>query len=169
MTRFNCFRCFLIGGVWLDKKAFLCDWKRKTNKTRHAKTGNKTRLSKYKGNFSWHGIQTEKYKPAGDEWARIVRQTLIGNHGESTRFHLRYFEIAPDGFSSFEKHTHEHVVIGVRGNGICIVGKKKYTIGFLDTLYIKPNEPHQLKNPHDEPFGFFCIVNAKRYRPKIII
>lgn len=152
----------------MDKKAFLCDWKIKTNKTSHAKTGNKTRLSKYKGNFSWQGIQIEKYKREGDEWADIVRQTLIGNYGESTRFHLRYFEIAPNGFSSFERHKHEHVVIGVRGDGICIVGKKKYTIGFLDTLYIKPNEPHQLKNPYDKPFGFFCIVNAKRDRPKII-
>ncbi|MCJ7483553.1 MAG: cupin domain-containing protein, partial [Thermodesulfovibrionales bacterium] len=70
--------------------------------------------------------------------------------------------------SSFEMHTHEHVVIGVRGNGICIAGRKKYKIGFLDTLYIKPNEPHQLRNPSNEPFGFFCIVNAKRDRPKTI-
>jgi len=129
----------------------------------------KKRFYGYKGDFSWQGIQREKYKSAGKGWADIIRQTLIGNHGESAKFHLRYFEIASNGFSSFEKHRHEHVVIGIRGEGMCIVGKKKYIISFLDTLYIKPNEPHQLRNPHNEPFGFFCIVNAKRDKPKIIV
>ncbi len=132
------------------------------------KEKNKIRFYKYKGNFTWRGIKTERYKPAGKDWADIIRQTLIGNHGETTKFHLRYFEIAPGGYSSFEMHTHEHVVIGIRGEGICIAGKKKYRIRFLDTLYIKPNEPHQLQNPYDEPFGFFCIVNAKRDRPKTL-
>jgi ribulose-bisphosphate carboxylase large chain len=81
---------------------------------------------------------------------------------------LRYFEIAPGGYSSFETHRHEHVVIGIRGEGVCTVKKKKYSIGFLDTLYIETSAPHQLTNPFKEPFGFFCIVNAKRDRPKRI-
>jgi ribulose-bisphosphate carboxylase large chain len=150
------------------KTPLSCEWGKKPEKGEKKLPLNKTRFSKYKGTFSWQGIQSERYKPKGDEWADIVRQTLIGNHGESAKFHLRYFEIASHGFSSFEMHKHEHVVIGVRGNGICIAGRKKYKIGFLDTLYIKPNEPHQLRNPYNEPFGFFCIVNAKRDRPKTI-
>jgi ribulose-bisphosphate carboxylase large chain len=151
------------------KTSLTCDWKKKPQQGIRTLPPNKTRLFKYKGNFSWSGVRTEKYKPKGDEWANIVRKTLIGNHGESARFHMRYFEIAPDGFSSFEMHEHEHVVVGIRGYGICIVGKKKYRIGFLDMLYIRPNEPHQIQNHSDKPFGFFCIVNAKRDRPKIII
>jgi ribulose-bisphosphate carboxylase large chain len=136
---------------------------------------NKSRFYKYKGNFSWKGIKIEKYKPAGRDWSDIVRQILIGTHGETTKFHLRYFEIAPGGYSSFEMHRHEHVVIGVRGKGLCIVrnrrsagAEKTYDIGFLDTLYIEPDAPHQLINHFNEPFGFFCIVNAKRDRPKIL-
>jgi quercetin dioxygenase-like cupin family protein len=150
------------------KNAFPCDWKRSPEKRIKESFLNTTRFFKYRGNFTWQGILTEKYKPGGDEWSDIIRQTLIGNHGESAKFHLRYFEIAPDGFSSFEMHKHEHVVIGIRGQGICIAGKKRYKIGFLDTVYIKPSEPHQLKNTSNQPFGFFCIVNAKRDRPKII-
>lgn len=129
---------------------------------------NQTRLYRYTGHFSWKGVTTEKYKPSGKDWSQIVRQTLIGNRGETARFHLRYFEIAPEGYSSFEMHKHEHVVTGIRGRGVCHVGKKKYLISFLDTLYIKPNEPHQLKNPFKEPFGFFCLVNARRDRPKTL-
>jgi len=146
----------------------ICDWRKGPKGSSKKSLPNATRFSKYKGSFSWSGIQTERYKSGGDEWSDVVRQTLIGNHGESSKFHLRYFEIAPGGFSSFEMHSHEHVVIGIRGQGMCIVGNRKYKIGFLDTLYIRPRDPHQLRNFSDEPFGFFCIVNARRDRPKII-
>ena len=104
----------------------------------------------------------------GGDWADIARHTLIGNKGETSKFHLRYFEIAPRGHSSFETHKHEHVVVCVRGKGKAIAGKKSHTLNFLDTLYISPNTPHQLRNPFKSPFGFLCIVNAKRDKPKII-
>jgi ribulose-bisphosphate carboxylase large chain len=145
-----------------------CDWRNKLEQTKKSRVENKTRFFKHKGDFSWQGIKTETYKPSGSEWADIVRQALIGNHCETSKFHLRYFEIAPNGYSSFEMHKHEHVVIGIRGNGLCVVGDKKYRIRFLDTLYIEPNAPHQLRNPFKEPFGFFCIVNAKRDKPRIL-
>jgi len=145
-----------------------CDWKKKPGRNAKGRTENKTRLHRYKGNFRWNKIARERYKPSGSDWTDIIRQTLIGNHGESTRFHLRYFEIAPGGYSSFEVHRHEHVVVGIRGQGMCITGNKTYSIGYLDTLYIRPGEPHQLKNPFNEPFGFFCLVNARRDRPRIL-
>jgi ribulose-bisphosphate carboxylase large chain len=145
-----------------------CDWKKKTAQKNHTSLDKKSRLYRCTGNFAWKGIKAEQYKPSGKDWTNIVRQTLIGNRGETTKFHLRYFEIAPGGFSSCEMHKHEHVVIGIRGQGLCVAGKKKYEINFLDTLYIRPGEPHQLRNISNEPFGFFCIVNAKRDRPKIL-
>ena len=159
------------------KTPITCDWKTGLSNQKGKKSliDNKSKFYKYKGNFTWKGIKTERYKSSGKGWSDIVRQTLIGSHGETTKFHLRYFEIAPNGYSSFEMHKHEHVVIGIRGKGICIVrnprsaeAEKTYEIGFLDTLYIQPDAPHQLRNPFNEPFGFFCIVNAKRDRPKIL-
>jgi len=154
-----------------EKVALSCDWEKPASRTRSKKEPhikNKTRIHKYKGNFTWKGIKTERYKPVAQDWARVIRQSVIGNRGETTKFHLRYFEIAPRGYTSFEVHRHEHVVIGIRGRGICILGKKKCPVGFLDVLYIEPNMPHQLRNPFEKPFGFFCIVNAKRDRPKIL-
>jgi ribulose-bisphosphate carboxylase large chain len=145
-----------------------CDWGKKPDGRKKIQTENKSRIYCYKGKSSWRGIKAEAYKPPGREWADVVRQTLIGSYGETTKFHLRYFEIAPYGYSSFETHKHEHVVIGISGKGVCVVGKKRYQIRFLDTLYIEPNAPHQLRNPFKEPFGFFCIVNSKRDKPKIL-
>jgi quercetin dioxygenase-like cupin family protein len=135
------------------------------------KTGkqkNKTRLYKHRGNFTWQGIKTEKYKTAGTDWKSIIRKVLIGKRNESTKFHLRYFEIAPEGHSSLEKHKHEHVVIGIRGKGKVLCGERSYKLNFLDILYIAPHTPHQLSNTFQEPFGFLCIVNAKRDKPKIL-
>ncbi|UCH80005.1 MAG: cupin domain-containing protein [Nitrospiraceae bacterium] len=123
---------------------------------------------RFQENFRWKGVKTREYKSGGEDWSGIARQALIGASGETTKFHLRYFEIEPDGYSSFEKHRHEHVVIGVRGRGRARLGKRSIDLNYMDVLYIKPDEPHRLYNPFTEPFGFFCIVNAKRDRPKPI-
>lgn len=122
----------------------------------------------HKGECRWKGIEDERYKVEGGSWADVVRRVLIGTHGESTKFHVRYFEIFPGGYSSLEKHRHEHVVICIKGKGVVLVGKKKRNMGFLDTLYIAPDTAHQLSNPSDEPFGFLCIVNAERDKPVLL-
>jgi ribulose-bisphosphate carboxylase large chain len=147
------------------KSSTSCDW---ALKGRKASKENKSALYKHKGKFKWQGIKIEKYKQSGGDWTDIVRQTLIGNRGETCKFHLRYFEIATAGQSSFEMHRHEHVVICIRGKGKVLAGKRLYEMNFMDMLYISPNTPHQLRNPFKSPFGFLCIVNAKRDRPKIL-
>lgn len=133
------------------------------------KAANKTAFYKHRGDFKWRGIKDEPYKAVGPGWAKIVRRVLIGAHNESTKFHVRYFEIFPGGNSSLERHRHEHVVICVRGEGVVQTGRSKKKIGFMDTFYISPDTIHRLTNPFERPFGFLCIVNAKRDRPKVLI
>lgn len=127
-----------------------------------------TAFYKHKGDFSWKGVKDEPYKSVAGGWADIIRRVLIGGRGESARFHVRYFEIAPGGRSSLERHRHEHVVICVRGEGQVRTGRSKRRLGFMDTVYISPDIVHQLSNPYTEPFGFLCIVNAKRDRPRVL-
>jgi ribulose-bisphosphate carboxylase large chain len=118
--------------------------------------------------YRWGAKQVEDYKPqagAGVDFAGVTRQELVGASGERTSFDLRYFEIAPKGFSSREKHGHEHVIIGVRGKGICVKGSQELPIGVNDIVYIGPHETHQLKNEGTGPFGFYCIVDHTRDRP----
>jgi quercetin dioxygenase-like cupin family protein len=114
----------------------------------------------------WTGVAIDRYKQVDGDWLSISRQFLVGKRGERSKFHLRYFEIAPGGYSSLETHRHEHVVICARGKGRVRMGDKLYVIKNLDVAYISPNTVHQLLNPYHEPFGFFCIVDAKRDRPK---
>ncbi len=116
--------------------------------------------------FRWSGVKVEKYKQEGADWKDIVRQNIIGVRGENTKFHFRYFEIMPGGNSSYEVHSHEHVVVCVRGKGKVRLGSRLIDMNHLDVLYIKAETPHQLFNPYDEPFGFFCIVDSERDRPR---
>lgn len=132
------------------------------------KKSNKTAFYKHKGNFKWSSVKDEPYKASGAEWSNIIRRVLVGARGESAKFHVRYFEISPDGNSSLEAHRHEHVVICVRGKGIVLTGRTKRTMEFMDTVYISPDTIHQLMNPFKEPFGFLCIVNARRDRPRVL-
>ncbi len=142
-----------------------CDWKSPADKKHR---DNKSKVIRYKEGFGWSSVKTDKYKEDGQGWSSVIRKVLIGNCGESAKFSLRYFEISANGYSSLEKHKHEHVVICIRGRGKVLIGKKTQKVGYLDTVYISPDTVHQLLNPYDEPFGFFCIVNAKRDKPKIV-
>jgi quercetin dioxygenase-like cupin family protein len=148
-----------------SEKSF-CDYGEKINKAKSKLNGSK--IYRFKGDYRWAKIPIEKYKTDNNMWKDISRQTIIGNKGESVKFHIRYFEIKSGGYSSYEVHKHEHVIICLRGKGECIIGRKRYKIRYLDTIYISPFEPHQLRNPFKEPFGFLCIVNAKRDKPKNI-
>lgn len=129
---------------------------------------NKDAFYRHIGNFTWRGVTDQPYKADGTEWSDVMRRVLIGARGESTRFHVRYFEIAPGGRSSLEQHRHEHVVICVRGEGMMLSGKKRKKLKFMDTAYIAPETVHRLSNPFQEPFGFLCIVNARRDRPRVL-
>jgi len=129
---------------------------------------NKDAFYRHRGDFTWMGVTDQPYKTAGTEWSDVMRRVLIGARGESTRFHVRYFEIAPGGRSSLEQHRHEHVVICVRGAGMMLSGRTRKKLKFMDTAYIAPETMHRLSNPFQEPFGFLCIVNARRDRPRIL-
>jgi quercetin dioxygenase-like cupin family protein len=131
-----------------------------------------TRLLRFRegpDGYEWEGVEREAYKSgqaAGREWRDIVRHVLVGKHAEGTRFHVRYFELSPGGYSSLEKHGHAHVVIVVRGRGRAVLGATVQDMRPLDTVYVAPWTPHQFLALGDEPCGFLCIVDAERDRPQ---
>jgi quercetin dioxygenase-like cupin family protein len=113
----------------------------------------------------WDGVPPQDYKPVADHHCGVMRSVIIGESGERARFHVRYFEIAPGGFSTLEHHRHEHVVVVMRGRGEVRLGEAWHAVGFGDAVYVAPDEVHQLRNRAEEPFGFLCLVDAERDRP----
>lgn len=126
-------------------------------------------LIRFRRNFRWEHTELEPYKIAAGgvgEFAGASRQVLIGKRGERVAFHLRYFELEPGGFTSLERHRHAHVVIGVRGRGLVRIGDQEHSLAPHDLIYIGPKQAHQLRGAGRTKFGFFCIVNARRDKPR---
>jgi len=113
--------------------------------------------------FRWDGVPVAEYKAPGTSWNGVSRTTLVGNQDEQTSFHVRYFEIAPSGYTSLEQHSHEHAVLVLRGRGVVQLGEQTHDLAFGDLVYVAPNEVHQFRNTAAaEPLGFICVVDARR-------
>ncbi len=138
-----------------------------TNGATDMRNSNVSKFFKHLGNFDWNQIPPADYKPTDDSWKGVSRRVFVGETGESPLFHFRYFEVEKGGYTTLEEHDHEHVVFVVRGSGMAIVGCKHLDMSFGDMLYVSPRDPHQFRNDSsDEPFGFICVVNAVRDRPR---
>ena len=127
-----------------------------------------SRVVRLDADFRWAGVPAAEYKQSAEHHRGVTRVGLVGDQGEATAFHVRYFEIAPGGFSSLEHHGHEHAVVVLRGRGTVQLGDAVHDLAFGDTVYVAPNEVHQFRNPTAEPFGFLCVVDARRDRPVVV-
>jgi quercetin dioxygenase-like cupin family protein len=121
--------------------------------------------------FRWTGVEPQAYKFSlgdirGMGWRDVTRFTLAGPPAWPVEFELRYFELAPGGYSSFEKHTHPHIIIALRGQGRAVVGRELFTLDPFDIVQVPPQTPHRWLNEGHEPFGFLCPVDAHRDAPQ---
>src|SRR5579884_4432881 len=113
----------------------------------------------------WEGVPVEGYRPGAA--VGVERHTIVGARKSDPSEpcpskELRYFELQPGAVSRLEKHEHEHFVIVKRGLGYAIVNNELTEIGPNDVIYVGPLELHQFVNRGDEPFGFYCFVDAVR-------
>lgn len=121
---------------------------------------------KARHDFRWDGVEHRPYKE--DERAlfkTITRQVLFSD--PQMRSELRYFEVAPGGFSTLEKHEHVHAVLILRGGGHCLIGHKVERIAQNDLVSVPPWTWHQFRATGDEPLGFLCMVDAERDKPQL--
>jgi mannose-6-phosphate isomerase-like protein (cupin superfamily) len=113
----------------------------------------------------WDGVEVEGYRPGAA--TGVERHTIVGGRKESASdpgpgIEVRYFELAPGAVSRLEKHEHEHFVIVKCGLGHAVIEQDVTEIAANDVIYVAPLELHQFVNRGEEPFGFYCIVNAVR-------
>jgi S-methyl-1-thioxylulose 5-phosphate methylthiotransferase len=128
-------------------------------------SGNRNPIRKAR-DYRWEGVDELPYKEdARALFKAITRQVLFSDpdlHAE-----LRYFEIAPGGFSSLERHEHMHAVLILRGRGHCLVGNEISAVEVRDLVTVPPLTWHQFRATGDEPLGFLCMVDAVRDKPQL--
>jgi quercetin dioxygenase-like cupin family protein len=114
----------------------------------------------------WEGVEEMRYKAEGSAPFRdITRQVLFGDPALACE--LRYFEMAPGGYSTLERHEHAHAVMIQRGAGRVLVGDRVFDVREHDLVHIPAMTWHQFRAPDDAAFGFLCMVNAERDRPQL--
>lgn len=117
------------------------------------------------GPMRWQDVDVLQYKRQADGPFRdVTRQVLFDDPLLSCQ--LRYFEVAPGGHTTLERHEHAHAVLVERGRGRCLIGDRVYAIGEHDLVHVPPMTWHQFQADKDEPLGFLCMVNAVRDRPE---
>jgi quercetin dioxygenase-like cupin family protein len=120
----------------------------------------------HRGGFRWNGVELHAYKEEGSApFKDITRQTLFKRPDMAGE--LLYFEIAPGGHSTLERHQHVHAVMIIRGRGRCLVGGAVREIGPFDLVSIDPMLWHQFRSAPDEPLGFLCMVDVERDKPQL--
>ena len=123
-------------------------------------------VRKHDGAFHWEEVDTLEYKQEGSAPFRdVTRQVLFD--GADMGCELRYFEVAPGGYTTLERHEHVHNVIVLRGEGRCILGDKAYALAVNDLVRVPPMTWHQFFAAANAPLGFLCMVPAKRDRPQL--
>lgn len=116
--------------------------------------------------FRWHNVERLAYKPEGSAPFRDISRQLLFRT-EQLGCELRYFEIAPGGHSTLERHDHEHAVMILGGAGQCLVGDRVMAVAEHDLIAIPAQAWHQFRADDNTSLGFLCMVNVDRDRPQL--
>lgn len=123
-------------------------------------------IRKTQDGFRWDGVDLLAYKEEGSApFKAITRQTLF--HDAALGCELRYFEVAPGGYSTLERHEHVHAVMILRGRGQCLLADAVSEVGPHDLVTIPSWTWHQFHASRGEPLGFLCMVNRERDKPQL--
>lgn len=114
----------------------------------------------------WSGVDVHDYKAEGvAPFRAVTRQVLFDDPDLACQ--LRYFEVAPGGWSTLERHEHVHAVVVLRGCGRALVGAEVFDLRPHDLVSVAPLAWHQFRAGPGEPLGFLCVVNDDRDRPQL--
>jgi quercetin dioxygenase-like cupin family protein len=114
------------------------------------------------GEFRWENIPLRAYGLENSTAQGATRQILIGDDEGSPNFNLRYFAVQPGGHTSLDQHAHDHGVYVLHGHARLRLSEEIQEIHPGDVVYISGNEVHQFFTLGAEPFGFLCVVPARR-------
>jgi quercetin dioxygenase-like cupin family protein len=118
------------------------------------------------GGYRWQDVDLLAYKQdPGAPFRDVTRQTLFRR--DDLAGELRYFEVAPGGYSTLERHRHVHAVLVLRGRGACLVGDAVHALDERDLVTIPAGTWHQFRAAPGAPLGFLCMVDAARDKPEL--
>jgi len=123
-------------------------------------------VRRHTGPLRWEGVDLMAYKEEGAApFKAVSRQILFSEPWLAGE--LRYFEVAPGGHTTLERHEHAHGVMILTGAALCLQADTVRRVEALDLVSIPPMTWHQFRTVGEAPMGFLCMVNAERDRPQL--
>lgn len=119
-----------------------------------------------KSSGQYQGVEIESYKNEPGTWMNVTRQTLFKT--SASKFEGRVFHLSPGGYSSYEKHEHEHCVLVLSGSGRVRIGEDWHEIQQGDFVHVQPWTPHQFTAGEDSELEILCVVDQDRDRPILL-
>jgi quercetin dioxygenase-like cupin family protein len=83
-------------------------------------------------------------------------RSLINKETGAQNSCMRLFEMEAGGFSSMHKHSGEHHLFIVEGDGLIFNGHDTLPFHAGDVIFIPANELHLIKNNTKKPLNFIC-------------
>jgi quercetin dioxygenase-like cupin family protein len=90
---------------------------------------------------------------------KVRMRILIGPGDGSDNIIMRHFIVAPGGNTPFHNHNYEHVIKVEKGLGIAVdKDGVEHQVKEGQSLFVKPGDLHQFRNPYYRDFEFLCII-----------
>ena len=97
-------------------------------------------------------------KEAAEGASGVKVRWLITKEMGAPNFAMRLFEMEPGGYSPRHKHSWEHEVFVLEGEGVVLGSEGWKTFRPGDAVFIPPNKEHQFRNNSEKLVKFLCLV-----------
>ncbi len=104
----------------------------------------------------YSSIESKQF--SGSEVKGVTGRVIIGKKDGAENFCMRIFEISPGGFTPKHSHAWEHEIFVHRGEGVVFKDGEWVPIKSGTTIFIQPEELHQMKNTGEDILTFVCLI-----------
>ena len=106
-----------------------------------------------------HFTEVERIESKKEGFKGMFARFLWSTDDGRQNFAMRMMEFEPDGHTSYHSHLEEHQFYFIEGEPAYVDAEGKETrLKIGDTLYVGPDEPHQVKNVGDTVMKMICMI-----------
>ena len=85
---------------------------------------------------------------------------LISKDDGAPNFEMRMFELKPGGHTPLHRHSNEHEVFILEGQGTLVYEGKEYPFEKEYAIFVPCGKEHQFKNAGKSTLRFLCLIPA---------
>jgi quercetin dioxygenase-like cupin family protein len=106
-----------------------------------------------------HYTDAERIESTKEGFQGMFQRFLWSTDDGCRNFAMRLMEFEPDGHTSYHAHLEEHQFFFLEGEPVIVDAEgKEIRLTAGDTVYVAPDEPHQVKNGGTSVMKMICMI-----------